>query len=331
MPDHTPEPYRRLYDPEAANTLWEALHDAHAHMADSTAPPPKPLPPELAPLPIQELERLHEQGVALLGCIVATYQALADVMHTAIGVELAAIKAVPLPAKPTHAAVVRDVGRGVDELVRQAVVKNAWRIMYYSGLRELVRSRRQDTARAADNTRNPRAEPGKAQRGALDREFYFGSPPPDMEDRYRLPSMREPVHKYGAYLDSLKPNPDGTTTVERIPTPIRPRPYAEALQVIGRRSQDATRLAAELEPRIADLFCTAARVELGLPATPDGEHTRADLYARLDELGQASAILYRQILEDTPNIADFKTLALAREMVTSGMLRPRPRRGKRRR
>ncbi len=90
------------------------------------------------------------------------------------------------------------------------------------------------------------------------------------------------------------------------------------------------RLANELNPRIADLFCTAVRIELGLPATPEGADIRGDLYETFHDLGQASAILYRQILEATPNFVNFKTMASVSEKVLAGVLGRPPRPGKRR-
>lgn len=76
MLNYTLEPYERLYASEAADTLWDELHDTHAHAAGSSSAPQTTLAPELAPLPPDGAERCSEREAALLGCIVAIYQAI---------------------------------------------------------------------------------------------------------------------------------------------------------------------------------------------------------------------------------------------------------------
>ncbi|MBI2808669.1 MAG: hypothetical protein HYX68_27080 [Planctomycetes bacterium] len=323
MLNYTLDPYQRQYTPEAFAALQAAWLQHHRHQPVTTAAMPAALPPELAPLSADELEPLHDRQVALLGRIVAVYQNLCEVFHTAVGLELGTNEDHALPPKPTHAAVVSDVGRRVDELVRTAVVENAWRILHYGSLRELI----------TKEPKNPTAtnlgpEPGKAAGERLSREFHFGTPSPEMRKRYRMPNIDEPFEQYRKYLDGLRPNPDGTTTVHRIPTAIRPRPYPEALAVISGQGQEAVRFASELSPQITDIFCMAVRIDLGLAA--EGENVD-HLVGGLDHLGEAVAILFDQILEATANMARFVTIAPVKAMVMANMLRTPPRRQKRRR
>jgi hypothetical protein len=323
MLNYTLDPYQPQYTPDAFRALQKAWLRHHRHEPVTPAATPEAVPPELAPLRPDELEPFHDRQVALLGRIVAVYQNLCDVFHTAVGLELGTTEGLALPPKPTHAAVVRDVGRRVDELVRAAVVENAWRILHYGSLRGLI----------VKGPKNPTPislgpEPGKAAGERLAREFHFGTPSPEMRERYRMPNMGEPLQQYGKYLGGLRPNPDGTTTVRRIPTAICPRPYSEALGVISGQGPKAVRFASELSPQITDIFCTAVRIDLGLPA--DGENVDR-LVGGLDYLGQAAAILFEQILEGTANMARFITIGPVRTMVMTKMLRMPPRRRKRRR
>ncbi len=158
MLNYTLDPYQRQYSPEAAETLWEVLLQTHVHAADPSAPSPKLLPPGLAPVPAEEQESAHDCGVALLGCIVAIYQSLSDVFHTAVGVELASNEGLPLPDKPTPVAMVRDVGRQVDKLVWDAVAKNAWQLLYYGSLRSLLQQAGQGKADPANRVPPPPAQ-----------------------------------------------------------------------------------------------------------------------------------------------------------------------------
>lgn len=323
MLNYTLDPYKPQYTPEAFRALQEAWLRYHRYQPVTPAATPAALPPELAPLPADELEPLHDRQVALLGWIVAVYQNLCDVFHTAVGLELGTNEGLALPPKPTHAAVVRDVGRRVDEVVRAAVVENAWRILHYGSLRNLIANESNDS-----RTTNLGPEPGKAADEKLVREFHFGTPSPEMQERYRMPNMGEPLRQYQEYLDGLPPNRDGSVNVRRIPTALRPRPYPEALAVISGQGQEAVRFASELSPQITDIFCTAVRIDFGLPAA--GENVDR-LVGGLDHLGEAAAILFNQILEATANMARFVTMAPVRTMVKTNMLRTPPRRRKRRR
>ncbi|MCI0464321.1 MAG: hypothetical protein L0Z62_45890 [Gemmataceae bacterium] len=323
MLNYTLDPYQPQYTPGVFRALQQAWLRRHRHQPGPSAATPASLPLELAPLPAEELQPLHDRQVALLGCIVAVYQNLCDVFHTAVGLELGANEGHALPPKPTHAAVVRDVGRQVDELVRAAVVESAWRILHYGNLRELIANQPNDSP-----AMNLGPEPGKAAGEKLVREFHFGTPSPEMQERYRMPDMGEPIRQYGEYLDGLPRNPDGTTTVRRTPTALCPRPYPAALTVISSRGQEALRFANELSPRIRDIFCTAVRIDLGLPI--EGESVDR-LVGGLDYLGEAAAILFRQILEATPNIASFVTMAHVQTTAMTKMVRLPRRQRKRRR
>jgi hypothetical protein len=322
MLNYTLDRYKPQYTPEAFRALQEAWLRRRRYEPGPVATPAD-LPPDLAPLPADELVPFHDRQVALLGWIVAVYQNLSDVFHTAVGLELATNEGLALPPKPTHAAVVSDIGRRVDELVRAAVVENAWRILHYSSLRKLI-------ANEASNSSTPNLgpEPGKAAGERLAREFHFGTPSPAMRERYTMPNIDEPIQQYGDYLDGLQPNRDGSTFVERIPTALRPRPYPEALAVISGQGQEAVRFASELCPQITDIFCTAVRIDLGLPA--DGENVN-QLVGGLDHLGEAAGILFNQILEATANMARFATMAPVKAMVMTNMLRTPRRRRKLRR
>lgn len=331
MLNYTLDPYQRLYTPEAADTLWNALHNTQAFGAGTSSTPSTTLSPELAPLPPEGADRCSDREVALLGCVVAIYQAISDVFHTAVGVELAIIEGVCLPEKPTHAAIVHDVGRQVDELVRGAVIAKAWQLMYYSGLRNLMAAGSKEKSNGPMKVPGRRTGPGNTAGKNLNLDFHFGSPSPDMQKRYQMPNMGEPINQNREYLDSLKPNRAGITHVKWTRKEIRRRPYPEAVELISQRTQDAVRFAKELDARITDVFCTAARVELGLEATEEGEKIRHDLYDKLAELGQASAILYRQILEATPNLIAFKTMAQVKFMAGTGIFgQIRPARKRRR-
>lgn len=333
MLNYTLDPYQPRYTPEAFHTLREArLRGGRPDPASAVVTPEADCiesDPLLDPLPVEELGPLHDLQVALLGCTAAVYQNLGEVFHTAVGVELAANEGLALPPRPTHAAVVSDVGRRVDQFVRAAVVENAWLILSYGSLGKLVAGstgglpvslKSPDTA--------PVPEPGRVGEEKLRREFYFGTPSAEMEERYRMQNIGEPLRQYGEYLDGLRPNRDGTTLVRRIPTAIRPRPYPEALEVINRQGQEALRLAGELSSRITDISSTAVRIDLNLSS--EGED-RANLIGGLDYAGEAVAILFRQILEAAPNVADFSTVAPIRAMVATNMLRTPSRRRKRRR
>jgi hypothetical protein len=324
MLNYTLDPYQPQYTPEAFRALQQAWVERDRHEPGPSAATPASLPPELAPLPADELEPLHDRQVVLLGCTVAVYQRLCDVFHTAVGLELGTLgtDGHALPPKPTHAAVVRDVGRQVDAIVRAAVVENAWRILHYGNLRELVANQPNDSPAT-----NLGPEPGKAAGEKLAREFHFGNPSREMQERYRMPNIGEPGRQYGEYLDGLQPNPDGTQSIRRIPTALSPRPYPEALTVISSRGQEALRFANELSPRIRDIFCTAVRIDLGLPT--EGESVDR-LVGGLDYLGEAAAILFRQILEATEYMARFHTMAQVETMVKTKTLRAPPRRRRRR-
>ncbi len=192
-------------------------------------------------------KRNHARQYTLPALIAALHRHLGVVFHTATGLELGAISEAPLPPKPTHAAVVRDVGSRVDRFVRSAVVENAWRILHYRNLRSLL-------AEGPTGDDGGMGVMGEAAAKRLGRDFHFGTPAAEVLQRYRLPDLKEPLRLYDDYLGSLQRDRWGAVTVRRIPTAICPRPYPEALATIGSHAQEALRLAGELSPRIADVY-----------------------------------------------------------------------------
>src|SRR5581483_10956163 len=254
MLNYTLDPYQPQYTPENFKVLWDARLARLQANATATAPPAEQLPANLGQLTVEEIEPLRARQTALLGCIVAVYQCLCQVYHTAIGLELGTNAGLALPPKPTHAAVVSDVGHRVDQFVRVAIVENAWRILHYGSISEIIATLRNVSQEGLVG--HPDHQPGKAASEKMQRQFYFGAPSSEMEDRYRMPNILEPLRQYEKYLDGLPTSRSGSKTPHRIPTAIYPLPYPEALAIISDQGQEAVRFASELSPRIADIFCT---------------------------------------------------------------------------
>ena len=125
------------------------------------------------------------------------------------------------------------------------------------------------------------------------------------------PTSWNPLQQYAEHIDGRRPNAD----TYQIPKAIRPRPYPKALATVKARAREALRFAGELTPRIRDVFCIAARIEL---AIGPGDESRDDLFWLVDELGAAVAILFRQILAATPYLTNFTTMATVKGMLSAG-------------
>lgn len=305
MTDETRDYYQPHYSFHARRALWDALR-ARFERPTNPAVESGLLPADVSPLPITAMDPMEDLREQMFECIRGLHQRLGVILHTATGLDLGDLLGAPLPPNPGHGDLLRVVGGRVGQVVRSAIIDNAWHILRYGDVR---------TSLGKDAPGGPcRAnDPGEDVTGEVVREFHLGAFPAEVEERYRLPDLDEPLRQFGEYLDDLRRQHGAEARVRRIPTLIYPRPYPEAVSILLENGKEAELLADELPHRITDIFCTAARMDLGLP--PQGQGVDR-LLAWLRSTGQGVAILLRRVLSVVPRLTGFTSMAAVKAMLS---------------
>lgn len=303
--NYTLDPYEPLYDDDTFGRLWDALIARHRETGGPAPPAPHVLPPGVRPLPSDAIDgQLSDQGAALLGHTVHLSDLLTKAFHAASALEFGRLFGRPLPPDAPHQEAVRAAGREATARLWVVAVRTSQLLRDYQSLPvlaamnvppETLRRWREAVPRPDDETMKD----------------LWHEPDEDLVRRYRLPDFFEPHRQFDQALAAQKPG-----RRVRPPKRLRPRPYGPTVEQIDRWLAEAGRVTGELWPRVRDVFCTAARIDLSLPEPDSGP--RDSLCSYQDELGRATLILLGQVITLVRHLSEFTAMEQVEAAIAFG-------------
>lgn len=292
--NYTLDPYEPYYGDDTYGRLWDALIARHRAAGGRTPPSPIALPPDIPPLPADAIEgQLYDQGAALLGHTVHLNDLLTKAFHAASALEFGHLYGRPLPADARHQDAVRAAGRAAMVRLWFVAVRTSQLLRDYQSLPQLALDvSPEELKQWRDSLPPPDDETTKD---------LWHEPDEELVRRYRLPDFLEPHRQFDQVLAASRPG-----RRPRPPKPLRPRPYRPTVEQIDCWLAAADRITSELGPRVRDLFCTAARIELSRPEPDIGSRDR--LYSSLHGLGRATLVLLGQVITLARHLSEFTTM-----------------------
>ncbi len=306
--NYTLDPHEPYYDDDTFGRLWDALIAHHRATGSTTPQPPIALPADIPPLPADAIDgQLYDQGTALLGHTVHLNDLLTKAFHAASALEFGHLYGRRLPAHAPHPEALRAVGREVFVRLWVVAVRTSQLLRDYRYLAQLATD---VTAEAINRWRDAVPLPDDEIT-----KHMWEEPDEELVRRYRLPDFLEPHRQLAQALAVSRPG-----RRVRPPKPLRPRRYRPTVEQIDRWLAEADRITGELGPRVRDLFCTAARIELSLPR-PD-PRPRESLYSYQDELGRATLLLLGQMIPLARHLSTFTTMEHVQAAIEFGAGEP---------